>query len=87
MTHKVLIADDEPNIVISLEYLLQREGYRVALAKLGGTPDEPIDLELAYVYVSDEVSAPGRSLGGDPHRRVIEARRVLADALPACAPR
>ena len=26
MTHKILIADDEPNIVISLEYLLQREG-------------------------------------------------------------
>ena len=24
MTHKILIADDEPNIVISLEYLLQR---------------------------------------------------------------
>ena len=29
MTHKVLIADDEPNIVISLEYLMKREGYEV----------------------------------------------------------
>jgi DNA-binding response OmpR family regulator len=31
----VLIADDEPNIVISLEYLLQRAGYRVLVARDG----------------------------------------------------
>ena len=31
----ILIADDEPNIVISLEYLLQREGYRVEVARDG----------------------------------------------------
>ena len=35
MTHKILIADDEPNIVISLEYLLQREGYTVLVARDG----------------------------------------------------
>ncbi len=29
MSHKVLIADDEPNIVISLEYLMKRAGYEV----------------------------------------------------------
>lgn len=32
MTKKVLIVDDEPNIVISLEFLLQREGYQVVVA-------------------------------------------------------
>ena len=31
----VLIADDEPNIVISLEFLLQREGYHVLVARDG----------------------------------------------------
>ena len=31
----ILIADDEPNIVISLEYLLQREGYQVLVARDG----------------------------------------------------
>jgi DNA-binding response OmpR family regulator len=35
MTQTILIADDEPNIVISLEYLLQRDGYRVVVARDG----------------------------------------------------
>jgi len=35
MTHHILIADDEPNILISLEYLLVREGYRVSVARDG----------------------------------------------------
>ena len=35
MTKTILIADDEPNIVISLEYLLQRAGYRVVVARDG----------------------------------------------------
>ena len=28
----ILIVDDEPNIVVSLEFLLKREGYQVAVA-------------------------------------------------------
>jgi two-component system alkaline phosphatase synthesis response regulator PhoP len=32
MNRKVLIADDEPNIVISLEFLLRREGFEVLVA-------------------------------------------------------
>ena len=32
MAKKVLIADDEPNIVISLEFLLRREGFEVLVA-------------------------------------------------------
>lgn len=32
---RVLIVDDEPNIVLSLEFLLQREGYEVAVARDG----------------------------------------------------
>ena len=35
MSHKILIADDEPNILISLEYLMQREGYSVSVARDG----------------------------------------------------
>jgi DNA-binding NtrC family response regulator len=29
VTNRILIVDDEPNIVISLEYLLKKEGFEV----------------------------------------------------------
>ena len=35
MVKRVLIADDEPNIVISLEFLMQRNGYEVMTAPDG----------------------------------------------------
>lgn len=35
MPKKVLIADDEPNIVTSLEYLMARSGYDVEVARNG----------------------------------------------------
>ena len=35
MTKRILIVDDEPNIVLSLEYLMKREGYEVAVAADG----------------------------------------------------
>jgi DNA-binding response OmpR family regulator len=36
MTRWILIADDEPNIVVSLEYLMKREGHAVSIARDGG---------------------------------------------------
>jgi DNA-binding response OmpR family regulator len=35
MSKTVLIADDEPNIVVSLEYLLEKNGYSVKVARNG----------------------------------------------------
>jgi len=35
MAKKVLIADDEPNIVVSLEFLMQQRGYEVRVANNG----------------------------------------------------
>lgn len=35
MAKKILIVDDEPNIVISLEYLMKKEGFEVAVATDG----------------------------------------------------
>jgi DNA-binding response OmpR family regulator len=35
MSTRILIADDEPNILISLEYLMKRAGYEVHVARDG----------------------------------------------------
>jgi DNA-binding response OmpR family regulator len=35
MSKQILIADDEPNIVTALEFLLQRNGYEVSIARNG----------------------------------------------------
>ncbi len=35
MTNKVLIVDDEPNIVLSLEFLMKKAGFDVAVANDG----------------------------------------------------
>ena len=37
VTKRILIVDDEPNIVISLEFLMKREGFEVAVAGDGET--------------------------------------------------
>jgi DNA-binding response OmpR family regulator len=39
MAKKILIVDDEPNIVISLEFLMKKEGFNVAVA---GDGDEAL---------------------------------------------
>ena len=43
--HRVLIADDEPNIVTALEFLLARRGYDVRVATNG---DEALALVASY---------------------------------------
>ena len=35
MAHKILIVDDEPNIIISLEFLMKKEGFEIAVATDG----------------------------------------------------
>ena len=35
MNNKILIADDEPSIVVALEFLLRRSGYEVHVARNG----------------------------------------------------
>ena len=53
MPRKVLVADDEPNIVISLEYLLRREGYAVVVARDGQEALEVIDRERPDLVLLD----------------------------------
>ena len=35
MTHRILVVDDEPNIVIALEYLMRQNGFEVRSARNG----------------------------------------------------
>ena len=60
MTHKLLVADDEPNIVISLEYLMKREGYDVLVATDGNQALEAIQREQPALVLLD-VMMPGKT--------------------------
>lgn len=53
MKHKVLIADDEPNILISLEYLMKREGYEVSVARDGQEALEALQRERPHLVLLD----------------------------------
>jgi DNA-binding response OmpR family regulator len=53
MSLKILVADDEPNIVISLEYLLKREGYTVVIARDGQEALEAIARETPDLVLLD----------------------------------
>jgi DNA-binding response OmpR family regulator len=53
MTTKILIADDEPNILISLEFLMKREGYEVHLARDGQEALELVRRERPRLVLLD----------------------------------
>jgi DNA-binding response OmpR family regulator len=53
MTQKILIADDEPNILISLEFLMKREGYEVVLARDGQEALDAIERERPALELLD----------------------------------
>ena len=56
----VLIADDEANIVVSLEFLMNREGHRISVARDGDAALAAIR-ELRPDLVLLDVMMPGRS--------------------------
>jgi len=43
MTHRILIVDDEPNIVISLEFIMRNSGFETAVARNGDEALEAVD--------------------------------------------
>ncbi len=60
MKSRILIADDEPNIVISLEYLMRREGHEVSVARDGDEALEMIQREPPDLVLLDAMM-PGKS--------------------------
>ncbi len=56
MAHKILVVDDEPNIVISLEFLMKQAGFEVRAvedgdAALAAIAEDPPDLVLLDVMM------------------------------------
>ena len=53
MTKKILIVDDEPNILTALEFLLQRSGYEVLLAQDGEAALKQVEQHLPDLVLLD----------------------------------
>jgi DNA-binding response OmpR family regulator len=75
MSKKVLIADDEPNIVISLEFLMKREGHAVSVARDGPSALEAIRTGRPDLVLLD-VMMPG--LSGFEVCQAVRADEALA---------
>jgi DNA-binding response OmpR family regulator len=75
---RILIADDEPNILISLEYLMKREGYAVSVARDGDEAVAAIRRERPALVLLD-VMMPRRS--GFEVCQEVRADEALKDTL------
>jgi two-component system, OmpR family, alkaline phosphatase synthesis response regulator PhoP len=53
MAHRILIVDDEPNIVVPLEFLMKREGYEVAVAGDGQAALDALAERAADLVILD----------------------------------
>lgn len=84
MSRKVLIADDEPSIVTSLEFLMQRRGYEVRVARDGDEAMRLVGSFQPHVVLLD-VMMPRRSgvevcreIRGNPAWRGIKVVMISA---------
>ncbi len=68
MSAKILIADDEPNILISLEYLMKREGFEVHLARDGNEALALLQRERPQLLLLDVMM---------PHKNGFEVCQAL----------
>ena len=84
MAKKILIVDDEPNIVISLEFLMKKEGFEVAVAGDGEEALAKVD-SFAPDLVLLDVMMPKKSgyevceaLRADPARAGLKIVMLTA---------
>jgi DNA-binding response OmpR family regulator len=70
MSKKILVADDEPNIVAALEFLLQRNGFEVMVARNGEEALQLVESAAPDLVLLD-VMMPVRS-GYEVCRRIRE---------------
>ena len=58
MSRKILIVEDEPNIVVPLQFLMERNGYQVAVASTG---EEAIAKVISFIpdLILLDITLPG----------------------------
>ena len=77
MTRRVVIADDEPNLVLPLEYMLKREGYEVTVARDGQEALEAIARVDPHLVLLDVMMPRKSGLDVCQMLRADEAHRNL----------
>jgi len=79
-TPRILIVDDEPNIVMSLEFLMRKNGYDVSIARNGTEALEAVDRVCFDVILLDvmmpdvdgfQVCRHVKSLPAQRHTKVV----------------
>ncbi len=84
MSQRILIVDDEPNIVVSLEFLMKREGYETAVAgdgeaALQAVVERPPDLVILDVMLPKMNGFDVcQRIRADPRRRGIKIIMLTA---------
>ena len=66
MAKRILICDDEPNIVISLEFLMERSGFEVAAARDGDDALRQIEAFAPDLVLLDVMMPRAQRLRGVP---------------------
>ena len=84
MAKHVLVVDDEPNIVLSLEFLMKREGYAVATAADGDAALKAVDTRKPDLILLD-INMPRRNgfdvcqtLRADPEYKDVKIMMLTA---------
>lgn len=62
---------------------LASRAYEVDPRRLGGSPDEPVNVELRYIYTADEIPTDRNHPGEDTYA-VVHERRLLPDEAAPC---
>ncbi|GAB3635864.1 hypothetical protein GCM10027422_14540 [Hymenobacter arcticus] len=88
-TPAILLVDDEPNIVMSLEFLMRKNGYQVGIARngteaLAALRETPYDLVLLDVMMPDvDGYQVCRQLRQNPARAATKVIFLSAKSQPA----